>query len=87
MTMSPHIHCVSVATPEDPRGEFFLQILDGEELLEKCRWNIFKRQEEGLKIFGQVSDRFSDLFHVFQTMFRIEIEKHLGQFRSADVLS
>ena len=44
---------VSVATPAEPRGEkklFFVQILGGEKLLnlvEKCRWNIFKRPERG----------------------------------------
>ena len=31
-------------------------------------------------------DRFADpLFHVFQTIFRIDLEHSRGQFRSADV--
>ena len=35
--------------------------------LEKCRWEIFKRRERGLNIFGHVSVRFSDLFsHLFR---------------------
>ena len=48
-----YAYYLSVATPAEPRGEknfFVVQILGGEKLLklvEKCRWNIFKRPERG----------------------------------------
>ena len=35
--------------------------------------------------FKRVSDRFSDLFRVFQTVFRIDLKIIRGQFRSADM--
>ena len=66
---------LNMATRADPRGEkifLFVLILGGAQFLEKCWWNTFKRQERGYKFFGHVSDRFSDLFLVFQTFFCID---------------
>ena len=40
-----------MATPAEPRGDFFfciVQILGGEKLLEKCRWEIFGKDQKGL---------------------------------------
>ena len=65
---------------------FLVQILGGEKLLkfvDECRWNIIKQPERGLNCFGRVSDRFSDLFSRFQTVFRIALKVFRGQFRSA----
>ena len=48
-------HNLSVATPADPRGDCLLicwLVLGVERFSEKCRWNIFKRQEdEGRRTF------------------------------------
>ena len=55
----PHLQILAV------KNMLFLQIWCGEKLLEKCRWTIFKRPERGFKMFGHVSDRFSDLFFLF----------------------
>ena len=55
----------------------FLQILGGEKLLEKCRWNIFKRPDGGLifsvtfRIVFRISfSRFSNRFRVKLFLFR-----------------
>ena len=42
-------------------------------------------RERGLKMFGHVSDCFSDPFRVFQTVFPIDLNIFRGQFRSGDV--
>ena len=63
---------VSVATPAEPRGAkklIFVQILGGEKLL-KSAGEIFLSGLRGAKqFFKHVSDRFSDLFSLFQTFF------------------
>ena len=74
-----------MATPADPCSEkifFFVLILGGEKLLEKRRYNIFKRPERGLIFVGHVSNRFSDLVSLFQTIFRVK----LNLFRVSFVL-
>ena len=53
-------------------------LLGGEQLLEKCRWDIFKQQERGLKCFGDISGRLSDLFHVQQFSLIDRVELQLG---------
>ena len=57
--------------PRKRRTGYFLQSLGGEKLLQRCRSNIFKRPERGLRISDHVSDRFSDIFRVFQIIFRV----------------
>ena len=59
----------SVTTPADPRGEQKEQIFGSENLLEKCRCDFFRWPERGLKLFGHVSDRFSDLSSRFSKRF------------------
>ena len=78
---------LSVPTPAEPRGEKnILLILGGEKLFGKVPVKKFKWPEKGYKFFGGVSNRFSDLFfHVFQTVFRVELNIFRGQFRSAGV--
>ena len=45
---------------------FFVQILDGEELFREVPVKfVFKWPERGQKLFGHVSDRFSDPFSLF----------------------
>ena len=53
--------------------------------LEKCRRDIFKQQERGLKLFGDVSGCFSNPFFVFRTRFGIGCANFGGDFVSADV--
>ena len=66
------------------KERIFVQILGGEELLEKCRREIFKRRERGSKCFRHVSDRFSDPFcRIFQTICRIDFKCFRRQFCSA----
>ena len=67
---------------------FFVQSLGGEKLLKfvEGAGEIFLSGLRGANIFfGRVSDRFSDLFRVFQTVFRIDLKVFRGQFRSADM--
>ena len=55
----------------------FLKILGGEKLLkfvEKCRCNIFKRPEMGLKTLRSRFGSFFGFFRVFQTVFRIDLK-------------
>ena len=65
--------------------------LGGETLLEKCRWNIFKRPERGLKLFGHglkiVWSHSGSFFGSFfiQTVFHVGCKTVRGQFRSAGV--
>ena len=58
------------------KNVFWVQILGGEKLLEKCRWEIFKRQERGLDLFGRVSDRFPDPFSRFWKHFSYWFENY-----------
>ena len=76
---------LSMATPAEPRAEFFfffLQILGGVRYLEKCQWEMFKRQKRGLKFFGHVSDLFSDSFIRSSSHFSYRFKKKcfMGNF-------
>ena len=74
-------HCFGVATPAEPRGETkkskSVQILGGEKLLKflKSAGEIFLSGLRGAKHF---SDRFSDHFRVYQTVFRIDLNFFSG---------
>ena len=56
----------------------FVQILGSENLVEKCRWELFKRRERGLNFFGHVSDRFSDPFSRVSNHFLVPIYNFFG---------
>ena len=75
---------VSVAAPGEK--DLFLQILGGEKLLEKSRWNIFERPERGFKIvrlrFGSF---FGSFIAFFKPFFVSKPNVFRGQFRSAGV--
>ena len=55
-----------------------VQIFGGEKLLEKCRGNIFNRPKRGYKLFGHVSDRFSDICSRFSNPLSYRINTSSG---------
>ena len=69
--------CFSVATP---KNFFLVQTVGGDKLLEKCRWNIFKRPERGLKFSDTFRIVFRIFFGVFQTVFRVKLTVLGGNF-------
>ena len=49
-----------------------VQFFGSEKLFKKGRSEIFKRQKRGIRMYGHVSDRFSDSFCVFRTIVCID---------------
>ena len=64
---------------------FFFQNWGGETFLESAS-EIFLSSKGELIFFGDISDRFSDLFPRFSCHFHMELKFVRGQIRSADVL-
>ena len=68
-----------MATSAERRGEIIFFVCKyRQKSLRKMPVRDFKRHERGLKLIGHVSDRFSDLVRVFQTLLRMKLNIFSG---------